>query len=984
MLGILLNSRCPMFVFWGPELLQIYNDAYRPVPGAKHPWALGRPAQQIWSEVWADIGPLVARALNGDPTWAENLMLVVNRNEFPEEVYFTFSYSPIPDEEGIGGMFCACTETTAQVLAERRLRTLSELAVCATARSVGEACARSAEALERNAADVPFALIYLVTENGATSVAASAGLSAGGPLDEGRVAHELLTAFGDAPGGGAAVIHDLPARVSAIPPGPWSETPTSALLLPVVNPLGRTTALCVFGISSRRPLDADYRTWLELVSTQVGASIASAQAFEDQRKQAQALAELDRAKTTFFSNISHEFRTPLTLILGPLEDALSAAAGEEDRQRLMLMHRNALRLQKLVNTLLEFARIEAGRLSANLVATDLSELTLDLVSAFRAACDKAGLRLSIHCDPLRAPVAVDREMWEKIVLNLMSNALKYTFDGEIAVRVQDSDDAVVMSVTDTGIGIGVEHLPHLFERFHRAEGARARTHEGSGIGLALVHEFVRLNGGGIDVQSAPGRGTTFSVSVPRRPPVFDVGHTAATLARSAEVAAVVDQAMRWMEQPAGEPAGLAAPGSARILVVDDNSDMRAYLCRLLGGQYDVRAASDGEAALDEVRHHAPDLIVSDLMMPGLDGFGLLQRLRAGNENRGVPFLLLTAKADEGARVQALSLGVDDYLTKPFSARELRARVEALLRLAQMRREATDALRDAEARFRQMADDAPMMVWVTDENGVCTFLSKSWYEFTGQTAESGLAFGWVSAIHPDDRVKVRETFFSANRSRGPYRFEYRLQHAEGGYRWVLGAAAPRLDAGSEFRGYIGSVIDITERKETEDRRQHLLEAERQARVRAEGINAATDGFLATLSHELRAPLNTIVGWSELLVEKSLEPVEARDAVSIIARAAETQSAMIEDLLDMSRIVSGRVELTPEPVHLDAIVRQSVQAIRPAAETKGVRVVESIDAQQSLIQGDPQRLRQIVGNILVNAVKFTPAGGLVSIRLRRRDE
>ncbi|MBA2258594.1 MAG: response regulator, partial [Acidobacteria bacterium] len=243
---------------------------------------------------------------------------------------------------------------------------------------------------------------------------------------------------------------------------------------------------------------------------------------------------------------------------------------------------------------------------------------------------------------------------------------------------------------------------------------------------------------------------------------------------------------------------------------------------------------------------------------------------------------------------------------------------------------------------------------------------------------------VSAIHPEDRVKVRETFFAANRSRGPYRFEYRLQHAEGGYRWVLGAAAPRLDPGSEFRGYIGSVIDITERKETEDRRQHLLEAERQARVDAERINAAKDGFLATLSHELRAPLNTIVGWSELLVEKSLDPVEARDAVSIIARAAETQSAMIEDLLDMSRIVSGRVELTPEPVHLDAIVRQSVQAVRPAAEAKGVRVVEAIDAPHSLIRGDPQRLRQIFGNILVNAVKFTPAGGLVSIRLRRRDE
>ncbi len=237
-------------------------------------------------------------------------------------------------------------------------------------------------------------------------------------------------------------------------------------------------------------------------------------AYEEERRRSEALAELDRAKTTFFSNVSHEFRTPLTLMLGPIEDALAEPLEPLQRQRLEVLQRNALRLQKLVNSLLDFSRIEAGRIQARYEATDLARLTAELASVFRSAVEKAGLRLIVDCQPLGEPVYVDRDMWEKIVLNLISNAFKFTLEGEIAIELRRNGDAARLMVRDTGTGISAEQLPHIFERFHRVEGARARTHEGTGIGLALVQELVRLHGGSIDVTSVYDVGTTFTIDVP--------------------------------------------------------------------------------------------------------------------------------------------------------------------------------------------------------------------------------------------------------------------------------------------------------------------------------------------------------------------------------------------------------------------------------------------------------------------------------------
>ncbi|GAA6614916.1 ATP-binding protein [Scytonema sp. NUACC26] len=435
------------------------------------------------------------------------------------------------------------------------------------------------------------------------------------------------------------------------------------------------------------------------------------------------LAELDRAKTSFFSNISHEFRTPLTLSLAPLQDALSDRTHPLDpihRERLELVHRNSLRLLKLVNTLLDFSRIEAGRMEAVYEPTDLATFTTELTSVFRSAIERAGLQLIVNCPPLPEPIFVDREMWEKIVLNLLSNAFKFTFEGEIRVSLYSTDrNQAILQVQDTGTGIAREHLPHLFERFYQVRGTKGRTHDGSGIGLALVNELVRLQGGTIEVSSTLGEGTCFTVSLllgtdhlPSDRLHFEGDrYPVRTLASTAMAATAYVKAERWAttqnnqeqtientEEQTTQTADSSLPNhtSARVLVVDDNADMREYLTRILSEHVQVEVVADGVMALAAATEQVPDLILSDVMMPGLDGFKLLGALRASPRTREVPIILLSARAGVEAIVVGLEAGADDYLIKPFSAQELISRVTAHLQMAQLRQE---ALQEARSTIR---------------------------------------------------------------------------------------------------------------------------------------------------------------------------------------------------------------------------------------------------------------------------------------------
>ncbi len=420
------------------------------------------------------------------------------------------------------------------------------------------------------------------------------------------------------------------------------------------------------------------------------------------------LGELDAAKTAFFSNVSHEFRTPLTLLLGPLEDGLADAdepLGPRQTRRIELARDNALRLLKLVNALLDFSRLEAGRLRPHFAPLDLSTCTRELAGMFQSAFDTAGVGLVVDCPPLDGPVWVDRDMWEKIVPNLVSNAFKFTLSGNVAVRLRDEPEDVVLEVADTGSGIPAAELPHVFERFHRVAGARGRTHEGTGIGLALVRQLVELHGGRVSVESDVGRGSTFRVAIPRghaHLPADAVSHTPADadVPPARDAAAHATEMAGWLgaHGPAAGAAGGTAIGSgepdaprARVLVVDDNPDLRAYVANLLATSCHVRTAADGVEALEAIRAELPDIVLSDVMMPRLDGFGLVRALRADARTSAIPVILLSARAGEESAVEGLDAGSDDYLVKPFSARELLARVRTHVALARTRREWTAEL-----------------------------------------------------------------------------------------------------------------------------------------------------------------------------------------------------------------------------------------------------------------------------------------------------
>ena len=383
------------------------------------------------------------------------------------------------------------------------------------------------------------------------------------------------------------------------------------------------------GANPRLRIDTNYQSFFEVAAGHVANAMAAARAYEQERQRAEALAELDRTKTAFFSNVSHEFRTPLTLLLGPLEEILNKADSDlvpDNRALVDVAHRNGLRLLRLVNALLDFSRIEAGRTNAVYRRTDLASFTAELASGFRSISEKAGLGFTVEAPPLSKAIYVDPAMWEKIVLNLLSNAFKFTFEGEIRVALTETPEGARLTVRDTGIGIDSEELPKLFDRFHRVEGAKGRSFEGSGIGLALVEELAELHGGEVSAESEPGKGSAFHVTIP-----FGRDHLPAEQIADGEgrpsiagSAPFIEEASRWLpEHPHRATANddlRRSDGRPRIVLADDNADMRNYIQRLLADDYIVEAVGDGEAALGAIRREPPDLILTDVMMPKLDGF----------------------------------------------------------------------------------------------------------------------------------------------------------------------------------------------------------------------------------------------------------------------------------------------------------------------------------------------------------------------------
>src|SRR5258708_6192817 len=432
--SLCLASNFPISLAWGPKHVKIYNDGYWPICGEKDRGGMGQDFTECWAAPWPVIGEAFTRALAGETSFLENQRMFLDRNGYLEETFFTFSFSPIRDETGVAGLFHPVTETTSRMLSERRTRALRDLAARAgKAQTTEEACALAAQTLSDYQLDLPFVLFYLLDASGKEArLIASTGLPQGSAASAALLDLAALQKSGwplaeVARSRQPQHVDDLEKRFGHLSCGEYPESQKEALALPITPPgCERPVVILVAGVSSRLALNETYRAFYDLLAAAVTTGVANARASEEERKRAEALMEIDRAKTAFFSNVSHEFRTPLTLMLGPLKDELA----ERDRplpparrERLETAHRNSLRLFKLVNTLLDFSRVQAGRTQASFEPIDLSTYTAELASVFRSAVEKAGVALTVDCPALPEPVYVDREMWEKILLNLLPNPL---------------------------------------------------------------------------------------------------------------------------------------------------------------------------------------------------------------------------------------------------------------------------------------------------------------------------------------------------------------------------------------------------------------------------------------------------------------------------------------------------------------------------------------------------------------------------------
>lgn len=879
MVQVMIDSRFEMWLGWGESLYFFHNDAYAPTLGQKGAWALGAPTEKVWSEIWTGISPRISSVLqNGKATWDEKLLLFLERNGYPEETYHTFSYSPIPnDEGGIGGLLCTVTEVTEEVIAKRRMTFLrelgTELAKHNTEKELGNALANF---LSSHAHDLPFALLYafspdkkrahIISAMGvdSTSVHASPTLN----LEDPNIVWPA-TAFLSTDTFSPQLVELSHPDFSRFGKGPWDQLPRFATVV-AVSQRGQKDAagFMVAGLNPHRPLDESYRGFFELLTGQLAGAWSNVRAYEDAQQRAQALAELNQAKTLFFNNVSHELRTPLTLMLGPLEEIVNAPATADQVAHLATVaHRNGLRLLRLVNTLLDFSRIEASRMTPEYTAVDLAQLTLDLGSTFRSLIEKAGLHFVVDCPPLERPVRMDTTFWEKIILNLLSNAFKFTLSGSIRLSLKATENAITLEVSDTGIGIPAEALPRLFERFYRVEGNRGRSQEGTGIGLTLVKDLVHLLDGEIHVESTVGTGTRFVIRLPSAytdapPASLPPGELQNPAAASSR--AVQEEAAQWA--PATSETGPSSFVSTekdhhraprthrqRILLVDDNADMRDYVSRLLAERYEVIFASDGQSALDLLPQARPDLILSDVMMPRVDGFTLVKSIRADATWNAVPIILLSARAGEEARVDGIERGADDYLVKPFSARELLARVNTHLELARFRQETSARLHQASQRFQQAVEAASIGTWRWDISQNLVYADPAFYRIITYPYPGPVGVspdGMLARIHPDDLPRVRNALTATILNQmASFDEDYRILQSNGAVRWVTSRGMMQPEPLQDELAMFGVVIDITDRKEAEIERSKLLVEEQRARQEAEtlretALSLATDLDLRT--------------------------------------------------------------------------------------------------------------------------------------------
>ena len=983
--SLCLASNFPICLVWGKEYTQIYNDGYIPICGALHPKSLGMDFTKCWAPAMPVIGEGFFGALAGNASFVENQNVLVNRYGFLEEIFVTVSFSPIRDESGeVGGVFHPLTELTSTILSERRTKVLRDLSArTGKAKAIEEVFTLAAETLSDHNEDLPFALFYTLDQDGRhLRLTASSGLTAGTSASPTSVDLQASNVWPMAEVMNSRQrlqvdnIEEIFGKLSC---GPYPESPNKALVIPVTAPgMHRPLAILVAGVSARLALNDTYHGFYDLLASNINAAVANAYAFEQERKRAEAFAAIDKAKTVFFSNVSHEFRTPLTLMIGPLEEVLNhdTSLQETSKEQIQTVHRNSLRLLKLVNTLLDFSRIEAGRIEAVYMETDICGLTVDLSSTFRSAIEKAGIVFTVKSSDISDLVYVDRTMWERIVFNLLSNAFKFTFNGEISVSIIQTGNNFELTVKDTGSGIPTEELPKLFSRFHRVENALGRTHEGSGIGLAMVQELVKLHGGTINVESQLGEGSSFIISIPTGKEHLDQSQIAnfnSEITKTLNALPSIEEEIGVFSSPSYSENSFensnddSGPDKAKdkIIIADDNEDMREYLTRLLKSKYDVISVKDGLEALEAAEKENICLILSDVMMPKLDGFGLVKELKARNKTKSIPVIFLSARAGEEATIEGMEAGADDYLVKPFSAKELLSRISSNIKISRER-----SLN--EKNIRNLFEQAPVAICITrGPTFIMELANERVLELWDKKYEEVINKPTLE-VFPELVSQGLDKILSKvyNTGESFIAKELGIELVRNGKLetvYVNFVYDPLRDTNGKIDGIVAVATDVTEivksRKLVEENAKEL-ESKNNQLIK---INADLDNFIYTASHDLKAPISNIEGLIHNLEDEI--PNENIDCVNIIDMINVSISRFKETIRELTEVAKIHPENNSEIDLLDirelvsSVKKDIINLINEASAT----FIEDYSRAQNL-KFSPKNLRSVVYNLISNAIKY----------------
>jgi signal transduction histidine kinase/ActR/RegA family two-component response regulator len=677
---ICLSSRFPMFVWWGSELINIYNDSYSPMLGLRHPRAFGRPARESWEDIWSVIGPQVDMVMNkGNATWNERVLLVMERKGYTEETYFTWSYSPIRDETGkVGGLFCACKEETDVIFAERERDLLlaqaqterARLELIATGAPLPEVLSSIVRSVETQSTDGLICSILVLDDAGERLLH---GAAPGLPDAYNEAIHGV--AIGPAVGScGTAAFQRRPVFVTDIASDPlWVDYRDLAAVhglaaccsTPIMS--SDDSVLGTVALYYRTPrAPSAHDNELIHSATHLAGIVLEKERVDRRLRQSleaeqAARGEAERAsrmKDEFLATLSHELRTPLNAILGwtrilRLKPGISA----DLIQGVDVIERNARAQATIIQDLLDMSAIISGKVRLNVQPMDVARLVESALDTAMPAAQAKQIRLEAMLEDGRGLIMVsgDAGRLQQVLWNVLSNAVKFTpREGRIVVALERADGHAQIRVTDSGQGISDDFLPYVFDRFRQADASTTRRHGGLGLGLAIVKQLVELHGGTVAVASEGlGRGATFTVALPLLAGTEEpVAEREASAALSAEPDPVT---------------GL------RVLVVDDDLDAREVVKRLLEERRSVvSTAGSAEEAMRLLREKRFDVLVSDIGMPDEDGLSLLGRVRALGAMAGgdLPAVALTAYARPEDREKAMRAGFQLHVAKPIDPAEL--------------------------------------------------------------------------------------------------------------------------------------------------------------------------------------------------------------------------------------------------------------------------------------------------------------------------